>query len=198
MGKFTGNPYIWWQKAWFPVDFPLNQSIDPISIDGPPKSHGGPRLPRLGRLPWNCTSAGGLRERLMASWWFSFCSATGRFWSSQRQFGIEGIEGMGLWKLWNWCHEALWKGLQWIHRSTTISAAPKCPTSHRSLILAVQEEALLKNRRQNLGWETGGKQFWYVLICFDVWMIDFIWFSSWSHPKWLDTSSILRAEAQFS
>jgi len=26
MGKFTGKPYIWWQKPWFPVDFPLNQS----------------------------------------------------------------------------------------------------------------------------------------------------------------------------
>ena len=27
-GKFTGNPHIWWQKPWFPVDFPLNQSIE--------------------------------------------------------------------------------------------------------------------------------------------------------------------------
>ena len=26
-GKLTGKPYIWWQKPWFPVDFPLNQSI---------------------------------------------------------------------------------------------------------------------------------------------------------------------------
>jgi hypothetical protein len=27
-GKFTGNPYICWYKPWFPVDFPLNQSIE--------------------------------------------------------------------------------------------------------------------------------------------------------------------------
>ena len=28
MGKCTGKPHIWWEKPWFPVDFPLNQSID--------------------------------------------------------------------------------------------------------------------------------------------------------------------------
>ena len=28
MGKFTGNHYIWWLKPWFPVDFPLTQSIE--------------------------------------------------------------------------------------------------------------------------------------------------------------------------
>ena len=28
MAKFTGNHYIWWLKPWFPVDFPLTQSID--------------------------------------------------------------------------------------------------------------------------------------------------------------------------
>ena len=27
-GKFTGKPHIWWENLWFPVDFPLNQSID--------------------------------------------------------------------------------------------------------------------------------------------------------------------------
>ena len=27
-GKFTGKPHIYWENRWFPVDFPLNQSID--------------------------------------------------------------------------------------------------------------------------------------------------------------------------
>ena len=27
-GKFTGKPHISWENRWFPVDFPLNQSID--------------------------------------------------------------------------------------------------------------------------------------------------------------------------
>jgi len=27
-GKFTGKPHIYWENPWFPVDFPLNQSID--------------------------------------------------------------------------------------------------------------------------------------------------------------------------
>ena len=27
-GKFTGIPHIEWENLWFPVDFPLNQSID--------------------------------------------------------------------------------------------------------------------------------------------------------------------------
>ena len=27
-GKFTGNPHIQWENLFFPVDFPLNQSID--------------------------------------------------------------------------------------------------------------------------------------------------------------------------
>ena len=27
-GKFTGKPHIYWENLWFPVDFPLNQSID--------------------------------------------------------------------------------------------------------------------------------------------------------------------------
>ena len=26
-GKFTGKPHIQWENLWFPVDFPLNQSI---------------------------------------------------------------------------------------------------------------------------------------------------------------------------
>ena len=30
-GKFTGKPYISWENLWFPVDFPLNQSIDNIT-----------------------------------------------------------------------------------------------------------------------------------------------------------------------
>jgi hypothetical protein len=29
-GKFTGKPHISWENIWFPVDFPLNQSIDDI------------------------------------------------------------------------------------------------------------------------------------------------------------------------
>ena len=27
-GKFTGKPHILWENLWFPVDFPLNQSIE--------------------------------------------------------------------------------------------------------------------------------------------------------------------------
>jgi hypothetical protein len=27
-GKFTGKPHIYWENLWFPVDFPLNQSIE--------------------------------------------------------------------------------------------------------------------------------------------------------------------------
>ena len=27
-GKRSGKPYIPWEKLWFPLDFPLNQSID--------------------------------------------------------------------------------------------------------------------------------------------------------------------------
>jgi len=27
-GKFTGKPHISWENLWFPVDFPLNQSIE--------------------------------------------------------------------------------------------------------------------------------------------------------------------------
>ena len=26
--KNTGKPHIYWENLWFPVDFPLNQSID--------------------------------------------------------------------------------------------------------------------------------------------------------------------------
>ena len=33
-GKFTGKPHIYWENLWFPVDFPLNQSIeDKDSVD---------------------------------------------------------------------------------------------------------------------------------------------------------------------
>ena len=31
-GKFTGKPHIEWENLWFPVDFPLNQSIDYCKI----------------------------------------------------------------------------------------------------------------------------------------------------------------------
>ena len=31
-GKFTGNPYIYWENPWFPVDFPLNQSIETCKV----------------------------------------------------------------------------------------------------------------------------------------------------------------------
>ena len=27
-GNFTGKPHISWENIWFPVDFPLTQSID--------------------------------------------------------------------------------------------------------------------------------------------------------------------------
>ena len=27
-GQFTGKPHIQWENLWFPVDFPLNQSIE--------------------------------------------------------------------------------------------------------------------------------------------------------------------------
>jgi hypothetical protein len=29
-GKFTGKPHISWENPWFPVDFPVNQSIVPV------------------------------------------------------------------------------------------------------------------------------------------------------------------------
>ena len=29
-GKFTGKHHVYWEKPWFPVDFPLNQSIEKI------------------------------------------------------------------------------------------------------------------------------------------------------------------------
>ena len=27
-GKITGNPHISWKNQWFPVIFPLNQSVE--------------------------------------------------------------------------------------------------------------------------------------------------------------------------
>ena len=27
-GKVTGKAHIYWENLWFPVDFPLNQSMD--------------------------------------------------------------------------------------------------------------------------------------------------------------------------
>ena len=32
-GKFIGKPHIEWENLWFPVDFPLNQSIDIVSSE---------------------------------------------------------------------------------------------------------------------------------------------------------------------
>ena len=26
-GQIAGNPHIYWENLWFPIDFPLNQSI---------------------------------------------------------------------------------------------------------------------------------------------------------------------------
>ena len=34
-GKFTGNPHISWENPGFPVDFPLNQSIDNANLRNP-------------------------------------------------------------------------------------------------------------------------------------------------------------------
>ena len=31
-GKFTGKPHISWENLWFPVDFPLNQSIELVFV----------------------------------------------------------------------------------------------------------------------------------------------------------------------
>ena len=31
-GKFTGKPDMLWEKQWFPVHFPFNQSIDIIYL----------------------------------------------------------------------------------------------------------------------------------------------------------------------
>ena len=31
-GKITGKPHISWENLWFPVDFPLNQSVD-LNVD---------------------------------------------------------------------------------------------------------------------------------------------------------------------
>ena len=32
-GKFTGKHHIWWENPWFPVDFPLNQSIEILNLE---------------------------------------------------------------------------------------------------------------------------------------------------------------------
>jgi hypothetical protein len=32
-GKFTGKPHISWENLWFPVDFPLNQSIEASTVE---------------------------------------------------------------------------------------------------------------------------------------------------------------------
>ena len=34
-GKFPGKHHIWWENPWFPVDFPLNQSIFPVKSPAP-------------------------------------------------------------------------------------------------------------------------------------------------------------------
>ena len=31
-GKFTGKPHISWENLWFPVDVPLNQSIETLLL----------------------------------------------------------------------------------------------------------------------------------------------------------------------
>ena len=33
-GNFTGKTHIQWENLWFPVDFPLNQSIDKLMTTG--------------------------------------------------------------------------------------------------------------------------------------------------------------------
>ena len=37
-GKFTGKPHILWENLWFPVDFPLNQSIEYMNLETWPNS----------------------------------------------------------------------------------------------------------------------------------------------------------------
>ena len=50
-GKFTGKSYIYWENLWFPVDFPLNQSIDWWFTD---KSYG--RMSQL-RVMWHISGS---------------------------------------------------------------------------------------------------------------------------------------------
>ena len=61
-GKFTGKPHIWWENPWFPVDFPLNQSIDCCFVHTFPRFHvEPPALPRtaiwtpIGLNPWTAS-----------------------------------------------------------------------------------------------------------------------------------------------
>jgi len=48
-GKFTGKPHISWENLWFPVDFPLNQSIEYIQIRSK-KSNNQPTNINTGRI----------------------------------------------------------------------------------------------------------------------------------------------------
>ena len=41
-GKFTGKPHISWENQWFPVDFPINQSIEAHIVCKPTKIAGSP------------------------------------------------------------------------------------------------------------------------------------------------------------
>ena len=56
-GKFTGKPYIWWGKSWFPVDFPWSQSIDRKNNIADPRFHecsrtNPVRFSQSGGKPW--------------------------------------------------------------------------------------------------------------------------------------------------
>ena len=55
-GKFTGKPHISWENLWFPVDFPLNQSIEWNIMEHPgyPVIPPGFEQPRQRYLSCNC------------------------------------------------------------------------------------------------------------------------------------------------
>ena len=44
-GIFTGKPHIYWENLWFPVDFPLNQSIEKCHGSKHPAFFGPPSGP---------------------------------------------------------------------------------------------------------------------------------------------------------
>ena len=67
-GKFTGKPHTQWENLWFPVGFPLNQSIEKCvrkptfdlrSTSCQPRAHGLPlRGAQQGRATKTCLPNG--------------------------------------------------------------------------------------------------------------------------------------------
>jgi len=58
LGKITGKPHISWENRWFPVELPLNQSIDWWYIGG-----------KIAKLPYRWFNYG-LWYIELSAWWF--------------------------------------------------------------------------------------------------------------------------------